>query len=303
MRHIALPLAVLLMMSGCKQAENSATTDPAQIVSLNQEAVKDPRRLLDLEGGVNFRDMGGYLTSDGKMVKWQTVYRSGSPAGLTEADQKKLSDLGIRTVCDFRTIEERTAEPNPYAAANSNVEYWTRDYTMSSETGDLSKVLMGPDASPEKSRATMTELYRTLPMDNADSYKAMFQFLADGKTPLAFNCTAGKDRAGTGAALLLTLLGVPRETVVEDYALTDDVVDFKAQMEKASKDKSAYASLSKVPWEILQPLMASDPAYLEAAFGALEEQYGTVDAFIEQRLGVTPEMREKIRANLLEQPA
>ncbi|MGD9664614.1 MAG: tyrosine-protein phosphatase, partial [Novosphingobium sp.] len=226
-------------------------------------------------------------------------YRSGTPGGLTQADVKKLSDLGIRTVCDLRTNEERAHEPNPYVAAHSDVTYWTRDYVNSTGSGDLGKVLRGDDVSASKTRAMMLQLYTTLPEDQADSYAQMFRFLAEGKTPLAFNCTAGKDRAGTAAALVLTLLGVPRETVLADYALSDKLVDYKGQMEKGAKDNPAYAALAKVPFEVVEPLLKSDPAYLSAALDALTDKYGSIDAFIEKRLGVTPEMRDRIRANLL----
>lgn len=302
MRRITMSLAALLLVAGCKQAtppEAAAAASADSTASLNREALEDPRRLIDLQGGVNFRDLGGYRTENGKMVKWQTVYRSGTPGGLTEADLGKLAKLGIRTVCDFRSNEERAHEPNPYVAGNPDVTYWTRDYANVSGSGDLAKVLFAEDASPEKTRASMIQLYRQLPESQADSYAQMFRFLAEGKVPLAFNCTAGKDRAGTGAALVLILLGVPRETVLADYALSDKLVDYKAQIAKSTTGNTAYAALAKAPFEIVEPLMKSDPAYLSAALDALTEEYGSIDGFIEKRLGVTPAMREQIRNNLL----
>lgn len=299
MKYLFLPLAALLLVPACKQADVPAETAQSEtLAQLNEAALSDPRRVLDLEGGVNFRDLGGYRTADGQQVKWGTVYRSGSPADLTEGDLEKLGQLGIRTVCDFRSNEERAGEPNPYVAANSTVEYLTRDY--GDETSGLMSAVTGDDASPEKSRAAMTGFYKTIAQSHADSYRQMFAALADGKTPLAFNCSAGKDRAGTGAALVLTLLGVPRETVVADYALSDKIVDYKAQMEEDAAENPSYAAMAQIPYELIQPFMASDPAYIEAALEALEKQFGSVDAFIEQELKVTPEMREKIRANLLE---
>lgn len=299
MRKIFIPVACLALVPACQNTaepvEAEAALSPAQA---NELALADPRRVLDLEGGVNFRDLGGYQTQDGRVTKWETAYRSGSPAGLTESDYAELSRRGIRTFCDFRANDERAGEPNGFVAANSDVEYWTRDYEM--DMGDLMSVLGGPDASAENSRNAMLASYRSLPEENAESYRQMFAYLAQGKTPLAFNCTAGKDRAGTGAALLLTLLGVPHESVVADYALSDDVVDYRAQMQETAADNPSYAALAQLPWETVEPLVASDPAYIEAAFTALTEKYGSVDAFIENELGVTPQMRETIRNNLLE---
>lgn len=301
MRNFALPLAALFLLPACQDASAPAPSAEAlSPVAANERALHDERRVLDLEGGVNFRDLGGYRTEDGRITKWETVYRSGSPAGLTDADFAELKRRGIRTFCDFRANDERAAEPNGFVQANSDVEYWTRDYGSESASGDLSAILGGKDASAEKSRAAMIALYRHLPESNAESFRQMFRFLADGRTPLTFNCTAGKDRAGTGAALLLTLLGVPRETVVADYAMSDDIVDYRAQMQETAAKNPAYAALAQLPWEIVAPMVASDPAYIESALGAIEEKYGSVDAFIEKELGVTPEMKESIRANLTE---
>jgi protein-tyrosine phosphatase len=297
MRILALPVAALLLLPACEQASAPAAEKAIlSPVAANEAALKDQRRVLDLEGGVNFRDLGGYMTEDGRVTKWETVYRSGSPADLTEADFEELTRRGIRAICDFRANEERASEPNRFAAANSDIEYWTRDYAMNA--GDFMAVLGGEDASAAKSRNAMIGFYRELPEQHAESYRQMFRYLAEGRVPLAFNCSAGKDRAGVGAALILTLLGVPHQTVIADYALSDDVVDYRAEMEESAAANPGYAALAQLPWETVEPLVASDPAYLESAFSALESKYGSVDAFIERELGVTPEMKQQIRAQL-----
>lgn len=297
-RILGTMLVIPLLLAACKGPEAPVGSQSSnEIIAVNQTALAHEDRVLDLEGGVNFRDLGGYRTVDGQQVKWRTVYRSGSPESLTEADVEKLGSLGIRTVCDFRSNEERAEGPNPFVAANSDVEYLTRDFADG--TSGLMGVLGGEDASPEKSRAAMIQFYRTIAQDHAESYRNMFSALAAGKTPLAFNCTAGKDRAGTGAALLLTALGVPRETVIADYALSDQLVDYRERLVEDSGEGSSFSALSKVPYELVEPLLRSDPAYLEAAFASLEEQFGSVDAFIEEELGVTPEMKAAIRGELL----
>lgn len=292
-----LPLAVLALLPACKEATSPAASATASLdpLAANAAAVKDPRRVLPLEGGVNFRDLGGYLTTDGRVTKWDVLYRAGSPAGLTARDQAELARRGIRTVCDLRTSEERAAEPNPYVAANSDVTYWTRDYAA--DAGDLMKVLGGPDASAEKSRAAMIGFYRALPEQHAPAFRQMFAYLADGKMPLAFNCSAGKDRTGTAAALVLTLLGVPRETVVADYALSDDLVDYMAKLSEGPMD-GPYAAIASLPREVVAPLLASDPAYIEAALDAMAARHGSVEQYMERELGVTPAMKETIIENL-----
>lgn len=296
---LLLPLAALaLALPACKEAAapDAAATASLSPVAANAAALDDPRRVLPLEGGVNFRDLGGYMTADGRVTKWEVLYRAGSPAGLTAADQAELARRGIRTVCDLRATEEREAEPNPYVAAKTDVTYWTRDYAAGA--GDLMQVLGGADASAAKSRAAMIGFYRQLPREHAASFRQMFAYLAEGKVPLAFNCSAGKDRTGTAAALVLTLVGVPRETVVADYALSDDLVDYMARLDEEGAGEGPYAALARMPREVVAPLLASDPAYIEAALDAMAASHGSVEAFIEQELGVTPAMKRAIIANL-----
>jgi protein-tyrosine phosphatase len=298
--YVLLPLAALALLPACNEAAPVAeATVTASPVQANAAALKESRRVLDLEGGVNFRDLGGYRTADGRVTKWGVLYRSGSPAGLTEKDMDALAKRGIRTVCDLRASDERAAEPSPFAT-RSDVAYWTRDYAA--EASDLMKVLGGPDASAARSREAMIQLYRKLPEEHAASYRQMFAYLAEGKVPLAFNCSAGKDRTGVAAALVLSLLGVPRETIVADYALSDDIVDYKAQIQKNASSDSPYAALARLPWEIVEPLVASDPAYIESALDALAAKHGSVDAYIQQELGVTDKMKQAIRDNLTDAP-
>lgn len=299
-KHLLLPLAALALIPGCRDAVAPATEASPAAASpalANAAALKDPRRVLDLEGGVNFRDLGGYRTTDGRVTKWDVLYRAGSPAGLTAKDMDGLARRGIRTVCDLRASDERAAEPSPFAS-RSDVAYWTRDYAA--EAGDLMAVLGAPDASAAKSRAAMIGFYRQLPEEHAASYRQMFAYLAEGKVPLAFNCSAGKDRTGVGAALVLSLLGVPRETVVADYALSDDLVDYMAKIAKEGDGEGPYAALARLPREVVAPLLASDPAYIEAALGALEAKHGSVEGFIARELGVTKAMKQAIIANLTE---
>lgn len=296
--NVLLPLAALALLPACKDAAPVAEApDALAPVAANAASLTDKRRMLDLEGGVNFRDLGGYHTADGRVTKWEVLYRSGSPAGLTEADMASLAKRGIRTVCDLRTSEERSAEPSPFAK-QSDVAYWTRDYAT--DAGDLMGALGGPNASAAKSRKAMIGFYRQLPAEHAESFRQMFAFLAEGKVPLAFNCSAGKDRTGMAAALVLTLLGVPRETVVADYALSDDLVDYRTKIAEEADSKGPYAALAKLPWEVVAPLLASDPVYIESALGEIEAKNGSIDAFIEKELGVTAAMKKAIIANLTE---
>ena len=169
-------------------------------------------RVLPLQGGLNLRDMGGYTTVDGRRVRTGMLYRSGLMSRLTDADEAHMASLGIRSVCDLRNVEERSRHPTRWCAAGG-VELWAREY--GGHSGRLDKVMSAGKSTPEEAHGAMVALYRELPIHHAESYRWMFARLIAGEVPLLFNCTAGKDRTGVGAALLLHALGVPHDQIVE----------------------------------------------------------------------------------------
>ncbi|MEO1487982.1 MAG: tyrosine-protein phosphatase [Pseudomonadota bacterium] len=260
-------------------------------------------RLLPLEGGRNFRDLGGYETENGKTVKWGRVFRSGVMHKLTDADYEYLGDLGITTVCDFREEDERAEEPTDWRAGE--IEYMT--FAAPPETGEeraMFAPLMDPEATPDDVRQAMAAGYPGIAEREDEGYTAMFDQLAAGNIPLAFNCSAGKDRAGTAAALLLTALGVPRKTVVYDYSLSDDYVDYMAEFlspeARAPGKDSPYAFLMELPPEKVAPLMESNPIYIETTLDYMAEKHGSVLGYIKAELDVTDEELASIQGSLLQ---
>jgi protein-tyrosine phosphatase len=242
-------------------------------------------RLLPLEGGINFRDLGGYAAKDRRTVRWGTLYRSANMAGLTAGDYAYLGALGIRSVCDFRTTSERASGPNAWVK-DAGLKYWTRDYAMSG--GNLASMLGGGKLTAEGARAAMANLYRAFPAEQAPAYREMFAQLVSGKLPLAFNCTAGKDRTGLGAALILTALGVPYEVVKTDYLLSNRYLS--ADAIKADKGLSMIAKM--LPPDVAAPLLGVESDYLDTAFDVIKAKHGSVEAYLATELGVgAPELR------------
>ena len=221
---------------------------------------------------------------------------------LTEQDYDYLASIDVATICDYRSEEERHAEPTRWGAGE--VDYATFPDPVSPAGSSFLGSLRDPDATPEQVADAMAAGYAQLARDHAGAFGTMFDRLAAGEIPLAFNCSAGKDRAGISAALLLTALGVPRDTVVADYALSEQFVDyveaFRGGADEESAETGAYAFLSKLPLEILTPLMRSDPRYLETALAWMDEEYGSVMNFIREELDVTRAELSAIRAQLLE---
>jgi protein-tyrosine phosphatase len=255
-------------------------------------------RVLPLQGGRNFRDLGGYPAADGRTVRWGMLYRSGVMNGLTDADYRYLDGLGIKTVCDFRSTVERKDEPTQWRA--SAVDYRFRDYDDASSSV-LRTALTAPDLTGAKVAATMTELYGGMLDRFSAHYTDMFDQLVAGKAPLTFNCSAGKDRTGIAAGLLLSALGVPREVILQDYALSEKVVNYEAAYTgpDAPAADGPYAFLAKLPAEVRAPLLRSDPAYLEAAFARMEREHGSVEGFLAARLDVSAADIEALRERYL----
>jgi protein-tyrosine phosphatase len=256
-------------------------------------------RVLPLEGGRNFRDLGGYRAADGRQVKWGVLFRSGSLVGLTRADWEHLVARGVQTLCDFRSTREREAEPVPLSDYPS-VSYWARDYHTS--FADLRTLMRSGIGTGVAARQAMLTGYRALPFDQASAYRHLFACLKAGRIPLVFNCSAGKDRAGTAAALVLSALGVPRDIVMEDFALTNQVLDLRHALLKHGPDlaKDAQTSLAKQPPEVITAILYADPEYVATALDSIDAGHGSMEAYLRDQLDVSELDLRRLRDALLE---
>jgi protein-tyrosine phosphatase len=249
-------------------------------------------RVLPLEGGRNFRDLGGYETQDGRHVRWGLLFRSGSLMGLTATDWTNLTARGLRALCDLRTTRERESEPVALEKLPS-VSYWSRDYTTS--FADLRRLMATTLGTGDDARRAMMTGYRGLPFDQASAYRQLFGYLKGGHVPVIFNCSAGKDRTGTAAALVLLALGVPRATVLEDFVLTNEVLDLEGILVRR-----AGTSLMQQPREVIGAILRADPDYLLCALDSIDERHGDLAGFLREELAVSDQELQRLRDTLLE---
>ncbi len=254
-------------------------------------------RVLPLSGSLNFRDLGGYETTDGRHVKWRKAFRSGSLANLTPADCASLAEMRIATVCDFRSADERETEPCPIRNLEG-LNYCSWEYTLD----NMKSRLRGEANSADDMRGAMLDFYAELPWLFARHYRDMFALLAAGNVPLVFNCAAGKDRTGVAAALLLGVLGVADDDIVEDYCLSDKIVDYEKKLvapRRAKQESAAGFHMARLSPEARAPLLRSDADYIRTALAAVETRSGSVHAFVQSQLGVSEEALGRIRDLLL----
>lgn len=278
-----LVFAALALVAG-GAALSAQTPDPRPSSSITKH-----RRVLPLQGGQNFRDLGGYRTADGRTVKWGLLYRSGSMHFLTQADYAYLGKLGIRAVCDFRDTRERTAEPALWPGGTAP-HIFADDYRL--DTGAIGKFGPGQTPTAALARATMTALYPRLLEQFNGQYRRMFGQLLAGHAPLAFNCTAGKDRTGVAAALVLTALGVPQQTIIEDYLLSNRYFD---PTKVVHSDDQASQAWKQLPPEVLRAYMAADPSYIKAVLQVIDAHPGGAKGYLKTALGLGPSELSKLR--------
>jgi protein-tyrosine phosphatase len=283
------PFALALLVT-VQLAANAFAREAVPLVT-QPVRVAPHERLLPLQGGRNFRDLGGYRTADGHHVRWEMLYRSGSMHGLTESDYASLEQRGIRVVCDFRDTRERAGEPvNWPKPAAPNV--LSEDYSL-----DMKGFL--PAGNPktwtaEQARSAMAASYPRLLDQFRGQYRRMFVELLAGHAPLAFNCSAGKDRTGVAAALLLTALGVPRETVIGDYLLTNIYLDGRKLMAQNALAGPA-SPMAGMPPEVMKAMLAADRRYIEAALAVLDKHSGGANGWLRDNLGLSAVDLAKLR--------
>jgi protein-tyrosine phosphatase len=242
--------------------------------------------VVELEGGSNFRDLGGHRTGDGRTVKLGAVFRSAHLGGLTEADRKAIGKLGVRTIVDLRGVNE--AAETPHLVDRNGVEIVGAH--IEPGLGDrIRNAVEQGTATPELMAEFLTEHYRDYPRRCTPGFRKLFSVLSDGNLrPIVFHCTAGKDRTGFAAALLLTLLGVPWDDVMTDYLRTNQLW------------RGHIGRYPELDAETRAAIVEARAPYLDAAFAVLRSEFGDPESFADKALGLDATARRRLQADLLE---
>jgi len=255
-------------------------------------AAGERTQALDLSGAPNFRDIGGYLTKDGRRVKAGRVYRSNDLAHLTSEDTKEVAALHIASVVDLRTQEERRQAANVWLQPPVDV-YESEKLSLA----PVMRSILAGAANAAGARRGLIHFYAGMPDLYRVEYAEFFHRIAAGRLPVLVHCTAGKDRTGVAVALLLASLGVPRQTVLEDYSATDTLL---ARQPAVPLGGAAQAALAQLPEESRRALWRSDPAYVRAAFNSLDHEYGSLAAYLTRGLSLSADELRMIQIHVLE---
>jgi protein tyrosine/serine phosphatase len=254
---------------------------------------------LVFQGLDNFRDFGGYAAAGGRRVKTGRLYRSAHHGRATDADLAALGALGLSAVIDLRRTEERLRDPNRRwsACAATTIENDIAEHPADA----YEDYLRTSDLSVETMRAFLLDYYRVAPFKarHVDLYARYFKVLAEASGPVLIHCAAGKDRTGVLAALTHSLLGVSYEDTLADYLLTNDPVRIARRMPLFSQH--VVSLTGREPSEdFMRATMGVEAIYLDAAFEAIRARYGSVDAYLEQALGVDAALKDAIERRLLD---
>ncbi|MDQ0790527.1 tyrosine-protein phosphatase [Streptomyces sp. B3I8] len=255
----------------------------------------------ELAGVRNFRDLGGLPTTDGRRVAFGRLFRSGHLAHATAEDAEFLTSLNLRTVFDFRNAADHKLEgPDVELPGVRNVGMPLSDPADGAEfwkmvrEGDLDQ--LRELLADGRAEARMIASYRAIVRGRTAEHARVLGTLADGGAPALMHCSAGKDRAGLSIAVTLLALGVERDAIVADY-LESNAKHRRYKVRRTASSPDAY---SAEVMELLGPLFDARAEYLRAAFTTIEETWGGVDAYLGQGLGVTPEVRTRLREHLLD---
>jgi len=246
-----------------------------------------PARVLPLEGSCNFRDCGGYETTDGLSVRWGRLYRSGVLARLSPAAAAQVQALGVQAVCDLRRTAERALHPNPSFGTAVRRFEWDSEQESSpirdrafADSNDVASV-----------HAAMLQMYERLPFGLQPRLAGVFAALDHaGQGATIVHCTAGKDRTGVAVALVLDSLGVRRDAIVDDYKLTKGTGAGLAATAEPILALSATAQ---------NAMLAARPEYIQASLDAIEARHGSVRRYLLDELALEPALLERLRARML----
>ena len=243
-----------------------------------------PSRTLDLEGCVNFRDLGGYRTTDGRTVAWRRLFRADGLHKLTASDRAHLVDLGLTTVIDLRTLDE----------AEQRGSFPVDDVPVRYVALPLTDVLPATEDLPDWGEAAyVANRYGDMVSEGGAVLTEAIGVLASADSlPAVMHCSAGKDRTGVLSALVLAFLGVPDETIVEDYALSAAAMGRLLERLKAEYPDAVDEVVKYAP-----AVLHVVPETMEQFLAALRLEYGTYDE-LAAALGVVEAM-DQLRATVL----
>ncbi len=291
----ALFVLVVTAMALIQFIPSAPVNIPAQLPPEQRAA----NRLLAFEGIHNFRDLGGYRAADGKQVKWGSLYRSANLSEASRADLQVLANMDLHALVDLRSQAERTEEPDrlPQPTDFKVVEIPVLDGGAEGLADEITARIEDGTIDAFDAEGFMLAANRQFADEFTPQFAEFMQVVLQARgEPVLWHCTAGKDRAGFAAAILLRVLGLPQELVLQDYVLSRDYSLQSHQRElMLLKLFKGDAVAEKVT-----TLLGVEKAWLQAAFDEIDALWGDFDNYVSAGLQLSAADVAALRAHLLE---
>jgi protein-tyrosine phosphatase len=260
---------------------------------------REAHRVLKFEGVVNFRDLGGYRTTDNHSVKWGKLYRSGTFANTSRADLVALQKLNLSTLIDFRSAAEKQEEPNvlPDPMGFRVVEIPTLDDGNKAMVGEVMQRIESGNFDGFDPNQFMLEANIQFASKFTPQFTEFIHTVLDAKgSPVVWHCSAGKDRSGFASAVLLRILGVPHNTIIADYMMSKEyaLAGRKNEIRMLRLFKGDEAA------DKLTVMMGVEESWLQAAFDEIDRQWGNFDNYVHSGLQLSVEDVAQLKSTLLE---
>lgn len=260
-----------------------------------------PGTQLPFAGGNNVRELGGYVADEGKHVRWGQIYR-GIPTGLLtgEGDRARLDALGLRLILDLRSTAEAEKSPDYVPDGARLVQICALcaadGHEIAFSPEDIDALLQGQPDDGDGSRF-VEAMYAQMLFGNA-AFKELFRALEAGETPVYFHCSAGKDRTGVAAMLILLALGASDEVICADYAQTN--VCRRPDIEALWAEHADEIAVDPTKKAFYQGMAGVDPATAPFVLRTLREKCGSAESYLEAEYGLTPARLMRLRRMYLE---
>ncbi|PIB35295.1 hypothetical protein BFP72_07730 [Reichenbachiella sp. 5M10] len=266
------------------------------LINTEQDTILASNRELILDEAVNFRDLGGIPTKTGQLTQWGKIYRSAELKDLSTDDLQQIREIQLKTIVDLRTNGEIENAPDTYP---QDVDIQWKHLGLGSSLDDkqmdsLKQIMK--DATPENFNGDsfMEDANRGF-VDSSAEIKSIFDILLQNEGPLLFHCTAGKDRTGFTSAMILSALGVEKDVIMQEYLLSNY---YRHEHNEATVEKAAkYFGINQ---EVLRQLMGVKAQYLEAAFVKIETEYGDVNRYLSDEVGLTTDNINQLKSMYLQ---
>jgi protein-tyrosine phosphatase len=272
--------------------EKNAKARPFYTVIVGADTLIVSNRHIYFKNAVNFRDIGGLKTKDGTTVKWGKIYRSDNLSRLKNKEFDKFNSLGIQTVFDLRTSGEIAGKQDNLP---KNVKYIHTPIVK--DSADVLASIKGQvirgKITEEQSLQFMNDLYGSIVSENIPALRQMIKDALQSDAPILYHCSAGKDRTGIVTAMILSILNVERETIIDEYLLSDyyrreklEGILWKAKAAKVVKPRISIGAI--------QNFMDVDERYINTAFNIIDTKYGGIDNYICNQLQISDKERKLI---------